>query len=203
MSNYSFFFFSLLFFSSAGSSFLCSSFNFFKTEEFFCSYEYGVLICRWGSIDHSEQLQTDHMAGNFRKRRPPNTQRRRIPSLRRRTNGGWNTGKMVRQNLAETGLSFRPIYRSRVLSNRRLRWPPPLQRNRRRPAGDGGGDDIWNFKIINALLRRESGGRIQRSGDHGSDWRRRWVWGGGVCGGSEPNLPVVAGGEKKGKSGGL
>ncbi|KAG6578413.1 hypothetical protein SDJN03_22861, partial [Cucurbita argyrosperma subsp. sororia] len=56
--------------------------------------------------------------------------------------------------------------------------------------GTVGGDDIGDSKIINALIQRESGGRIHRSRNNDSYRRRRWVRGCGMCGESEQVLPV-------------
>ncbi|KAA0041430.1 Thaumatin-like protein [Cucumis melo var. makuwa] len=77
---------------------------------------------------------------------------------------------MVWQSLAKTGLSFRPKNRVRLLSDGGLRRSPPMQRNGWGPTG-GGGNDTRDLKIVNALLRRESGGRIQCLGGDGSDRR--------------------------------
>lgn len=64
-------------------------------------------------------------------------------------------------------------------------------------ASDGGGDDTGDFKIINALLLSEFGGRIQCTGGDGAERWRVWVRSSSVCDGSEPVLPVE--GEDKGK----
>ncbi|KAL4032320.1 hypothetical protein IC575_005391 [Cucumis melo] len=77
---------------------------------------------------------------------------------------------MVQQSLAKTGLSFRPKNRVRLLLDGVLRRSPPMQRNGWGPAG-GGGNDTRDLKIVNALIRRESGGRIQCPGGDGSDRR--------------------------------
>lgn len=153
-----------------------------------------LLYCRGSAAYTSEQLRGEHMAGDSRRRRPSHAQKRRLPHGKRRRDNHRRAGQMVRPHLGSTRLHLRPK-RQRLVPNRRLqRRLTHLPRNRRRPAGNRGGNDARLILLAASFLRREPRGRVQPPRVDETHRRRSGVRRGGLRGGFECLLSFGVGG---------